>query len=107
MFKRVLPVALAAAAIAAAAASAAPVPTSFADPVGDNGAAPDLAGVTVSNDAAGAYTFDVTFATDYAPDGQFYLYLDTDEKIAYCWHPKLRILVGTDWWCQWWEKIED
>lgn len=80
MFRRVLPAALAAAAIAAAAASAAPAPapTSFADPVGDNGAAPDLAGVTVSNDAAGGYTFDVTFATDYAADGQFYLYLDTD-----------------------------
>jgi hypothetical protein len=34
-------------------------------------------------------------------------YLNTDEKIAYCWHPKLRILVGGTWWCQWWEKIED
>lgn len=80
MFKRVLPVAIAAAAIAAAAASAAPAPTTFADPVGDSGVAPDLAGVTVSNDATGAYTFDVTFATDYAADGQFYLYLDTDKN---------------------------
>ena len=33
-------------------------------------------------------------------------YLDPDDKIAYCWHPKLRILVGGSWWCQWWEKIE-
>jgi hypothetical protein len=32
-------------------------------------------------------------------------YLNPDEKIAYCWHPKLRILVGDVWWCQWWEPI--
>jgi hypothetical protein len=82
MFKRVLPLALAAAAVAAAVASAAPAPApaAFVDPVGDNGAAPDLSGVTVSNDAAGGFTFDVTFASEYAADGQFYLYLDTDEN---------------------------
>ncbi len=34
-------------------------------------------------------------------------YIEPDEKLAYCWHPKLRILVGAAWWCQWWEKIED
>ena len=34
-------------------------------------------------------------------------YLDTDAKLAYCWHPKLRILVGMEWWCQWWEKIPE
>jgi hypothetical protein len=39
--------------------------------------------------------------------GNCLYYLDTDASIAYCWHPKLRILVGTDWWCQWWEKIEE
>jgi hypothetical protein len=32
-------------------------------------------------------------------------YLDTSEGISYCWHPKLRILVGAEWWCQWWEEI--
>ena len=32
-------------------------------------------------------------------------YLNTDELISYCWHPKLRILVGASWWCQWWEDI--
>jgi len=21
--------------------------------------------------------------------------------------PQLRILVGAEWWCQWWEKIEE
>ena len=34
-------------------------------------------------------------------------YLDPDAKLAYCWHSKLRILVGADWWCQWWEAIPD
>ena len=33
-------------------------------------------------------------------------YLNPDDKLAYCWHPKLRILVGAEWWCQWWEKID-
>jgi hypothetical protein len=32
-------------------------------------------------------------------------YLDTDADLTYCWHPKVRILVGADWWCQWWEEI--
>lgn len=34
-------------------------------------------------------------------------YLDTDKDVAYCWHPKLRILVGGEWWCQWWEEIPE
>jgi len=34
-------------------------------------------------------------------------YIEPPKNIAYCWHPKLRILVGGAWWCQWWEKIED
>jgi len=25
--------------------------------------------------------------------------------ISYCWHQKLRILVGAEWWCQWWDEI--
>jgi hypothetical protein len=28
------------------------------------------------------------------------------KKIAYCNHPRLEILVGADWWCQWWEATE-
>jgi hypothetical protein len=31
-------------------------------------------------------------------------YLENTADISYCWHPKLRILVGTQWWCQWWES---
>jgi hypothetical protein len=34
-------------------------------------------------------------------------YLDPDNSISYCWHPQLRILVGSQWWCQWWEKIDE
>jgi hypothetical protein len=34
-------------------------------------------------------------------------YLDASEGISYCWHPKLRVLVGADWWCQWWEEIPE
>jgi len=26
-------------------------------------------------------------------------YLNPDDKLSYCWHPKLRILVGGNWWC--------
>jgi hypothetical protein len=32
-------------------------------------------------------------------------YLDSSEAISYCWHPKLQILAGGEWWCQWWEEI--
>jgi hypothetical protein len=31
-------------------------------------------------------------------------YLENTADVSYCWHPKLRILVGTGWWCQWWES---
>jgi hypothetical protein len=30
-------------------------------------------------------------------------YLEPDEPLAFCWHAKLQILVGADWWCQHWE----
>lgn len=32
-------------------------------------------------------------------------YLEPTASISYCWHQKLRILVGATWWCQWWEAI--
>ncbi len=32
-------------------------------------------------------------------------YAERDRKLSYCWHPKLRILVGEAWWCHWWETI--
>jgi hypothetical protein len=33
--------------------------------------------------------------------------LNPDDDFSYCWHQQLRILVGGEWWCQWWEKIEE
>jgi hypothetical protein len=39
--------------------------------------------------------------------GNCLYYIEPDKAISYCWHPKLRILVGEQWWCQWWEKQED
>lgn len=34
-------------------------------------------------------------------------YLENTAELSYCWHPKLRILVGAEWWCQWWEAIPE
>jgi hypothetical protein len=34
-------------------------------------------------------------------------YLEPYNDISYCWHQKLRILVGADWWCQWWDAIPE
>ena len=34
-------------------------------------------------------------------------YLEDTADISYCWHPKLRILVGAQWWCQWWDAIPE
>jgi len=39
--------------------------------------------------------------------GNCQYYMEPEKKISYCWHMKLRILVGDKWWCQRWEKIED
>jgi hypothetical protein len=30
-------------------------------------------------------------------------YLEPTADLSYCWHQKLRILVGSTCWCQWWE----
>ncbi len=32
-------------------------------------------------------------------------YLESYKDISYCWHSKVRILVGAEWWCQWWEAM--
>jgi len=39
--------------------------------------------------------------------GNCLYYLNPDEELSYCWHPRLRILVGKSWWCQWWERIPE
>ena len=34
-------------------------------------------------------------------------YLEPYKELSYCWHQKLRILVGSEWWCQWWDAIPE
>jgi hypothetical protein len=34
-------------------------------------------------------------------------YLESYKDVSYCWHPKLRILVGSEWWCQWGEAMPE
>jgi hypothetical protein len=36
-----------------------------------------------------------------------YYYLALDQGPAFCWHAKIQILVGHDWWCHYWEMPED
>ena len=39
--------------------------------------------------------------------GNCLYYLDTDADISYCWHPTLRIRVGSVWWCEWWVELPE
>jgi hypothetical protein len=36
-----------------------------------------------------------------------YYYLDPTDDISFCWHEKLQILVGDNWWCHFWEMRDD
>jgi hypothetical protein len=36
-----------------------------------------------------------------------YYYLEPDAALSFCWHEKLQILVGADWWCHYWEMTEE
>ena len=38
--------------------------------------------------------------------GNCVYYLEPTADLSYCWHPRLRILVGAQWWCQWWDNDE-
>ena len=42
---------------------------------------------------------------DESCDGCRY-YRNEAKAISYCWHPGLRILVGSSWWCQEWEAVD-
>lgn len=53
-------------------------PIVFNDQTGDAGTAPDVATVSVTNDTAGTYAFDVAFATPLVPTSFVDLNLDTD-----------------------------
>jgi hypothetical protein len=55
-----------------------PSAAAFTDPTGDSGTAVDVAGLTVSNDADGNYTFEVALATVPTTDQSVSVLLDTD-----------------------------
>jgi hypothetical protein len=77
----VLAVALAAACVVVSTAGAVTAPpTTYSDPGGDAGTAPDITGVSATNDDHGLYTVAVTFATPYAPTASLVIFLDTDQN---------------------------
>src|SRR5690348_16786850 len=55
-------------------------PTTFTDPSGDAGTAPDITGITATNDDHGLYTINVTFATPYTDTAALALFFDTDQN---------------------------
>ncbi len=57
-------------------------PSTFTDPTGDSGTAPDVTNVSVTNDDHGNYTFTVAFAAAYGDAGGVQLFLDTDKNPA-------------------------
>jgi len=34
-------------------------------------------------------------------------FLEPGNEFAFCWHEKLQVLVGANWWCHFWEMTED
>ena len=71
-------------ALAAAGAGAMPAitspPQTQSDPAGDSGTAPDIVGVSVTNDDRGQYRFTITFATPYGSASSSEIFLDTDRN---------------------------
>ena len=39
--------------------------------------------------------------------GTCFYFLDSGSDLSFCWHEKLQILVGSEWWCHFWEMTED
>ena len=35
--------------------------------------------------------------------GTCFYFLEPGAELSFCWHEKLQILVGGDWWCHFWE----
>ena len=71
------------AAVAASSAGAITAPpVSFSDPSGDAGTAPDITGVSVTNDDRGTYTITLTFANPYGAAAGAALFLDTDQNAS-------------------------
>ena len=34
-------------------------------------------------------------------------FLEPEDELSFCWHEKLQILVGSNWWCHFWEMRAD
>jgi hypothetical protein len=69
----------AAAVVSSAGAVTAP-PLSFSDPSGDAGTAPDITGISVTNDDHGQYTITLTFANPYGAAAGAGILFDTDQN---------------------------
>jgi hypothetical protein len=69
----------AAAVVSSAGAITAP-PLSFSDPSGDAGTAPDITGISVTNDDHGQYTITLTFANPYGAAAGAGILFDTDQN---------------------------
>jgi hypothetical protein len=55
-------------------------PLSFSDPSGDAGTAPDITGISVTNDDHGQYTITLTFANPYGATAGAGILFDTDQN---------------------------
>jgi hypothetical protein len=73
-------VAACAAASTAGAVTAPPVP--YTDPAGDAGTAPDITGVSATNDDHGLYSITITFATPYTDTAGSAIVFDSDQNPA-------------------------
>ena len=38
--------------------------------------------------------------------GNCFYFLEPGGDLSFCWHEKLQILVGADWWCHYWEMAD-
>jgi hypothetical protein len=38
--------------------------------------------------------------------GNCLYFLEPDGELSFCWHEKLQILVGANWWCHYWEMAD-
>jgi len=82
------------------AAQAASADSSFTDPTGDSGVAPDITAVTAANDAAGNLTFTVrTTLTALTADDEIDIWLDSDNNGATGDHGiEYGLFIGSTGW---------
>ena len=79
--RRALLVLLAAVFASACLLTSALADTAFTDPAGDAADAPDVTGVTVSNDTGGNILFHIAL-TNFTPESRITIYLDTDKNAS-------------------------